>query len=220
MLKRAFRVIAIAAAVAAVQGGRPASAEPVNILGGLIEYSRQNQAYFNISLVDGWMRGDFGEEVSESWTPPYACFACTPGATLDPSVTESMPASDTAGVGGVLMFRDVEYYISSLSFTIDSDPVTLPASFDVVDSLAMSTIAQFVMHGLVQARTADGTSSIGLGLLGYGKAQVGVLGDSNWFLTTYRFENPAAVPEPGTLLLFATGALGAVSRFRRRRRET
>jgi hypothetical protein len=215
MIRRALRAVAIAAVVAAIQGGRPAAAEPVNILGGTIYYSRQNQATFNLTLLDGWMSGEFGDNGSESWTPSHACFGCTPGSTIDPSVSESMPLSDDISAGGILNYRGVDYFISNLSFTIDSDPVRLPASFNT-EGVGMSSVAQFVLHGLVQGWTDDHFSGQGLSLLGYGKAQITVLGDGNWYATTFRFEDPAAVPEPGTLLLFATGAAGAFARWRRR----
>jgi hypothetical protein len=217
MIRGALRVVAIAAVVATVPGVRPAAAEPVNILGGTIYYSRQNQATFNLTLLDGWMRGEFGDNDSESWTPSHACFGCTPGSTIDPSVSESMPANEDISAGGVLNYRGVDYFISNLSFTIDSDPVTLPSSFNA-ESLALSSVAQFVLHGLVQGWTDNHFSGQGLSLLGYGKAQITVLPDGNWYATTFRFEDPAAVPEPGTFLLFGTGAVGGIMRWRKRRR--
>jgi hypothetical protein len=217
MIRRVSRVLAIAGLLMAIQEVRPAAAEPVNIFGGTIYYSRQNQAAFNLTLLDGWMRGEFGDNGSESWTPSHACFGCTPGATIDPSVSESMPVSEDISIGGVLNYRGVDYFISNLSFTIDSDPVRLPGAFGA--NTAMSSVAQFALRGLVQGWTANHFSGQGLSLLGYGKAQITVLPDGNWYSTTFRFEDPAAVPEPGTLLLFGTGAVSAIARWRKRQRE-
>jgi len=217
MIRRACRIVAIAAAVAAVNAVRPVAAEPVTILGGVIEYSRSNQAFFKLTLVNGWMQGEFGDGGSESWTPAHSCFPCTAGSTINPSVSESMPQSADITVGGTLSLNNADYFISHLSFTINADPVRLPNSFGGGDALAHSSIAQFVLRGLVQGSNPNAQSATGLVLLGFGKAQMNFLGDGSWFSTNFRFEDPAAVPEPSTLLLFATGAAGAARRWRRRR---
>ena len=214
MLRKLCHAVAIVAAIATVNTVRPAAAEPVTILGGSISYSRQNQAEFNLTLVDGgWMQGEFGDNDSESWNPPHACFPCTPGSTLNPSVSEKMQSMGDISVGGVLFTRGTRYDITNLEFTIDSDSVKLPDSFDIDGS---SSIAQFSLHGLVQGHAPNASMSTGLGLLGYGKARIMFLQDGGWFATNFRFEDPAAVPEPGTLLLFAPFAAGAVARWRRR----
>ena len=213
IIRRVCRVAAIAAAVAAVNLVRPAAAEPVNILGGHINYSRQNQAMFDLTLLNGLMRGEFGSSDSESWDPPHACFdPCTAGSTIDVSLSEDMPMSQDVSVGGFLTYLGNTYFISKLSFTIDADPITLPANFA---SQGFAGNAQFVLHGLVEAWTRDHSSGQGLSLLGFGKARMQFLSDGTWYSTNYRFENPAAVPEPGTLLLFATGAVAAARRRKR-----
>ena len=216
MFRKLCHAAVIVAAIATVNTVRPAAAEPVTILGGVINYSRQNQAEFRLTLVDGGlMQGQFGDGGSESWDPPHACFACVPGSTIDPSLSESMPKSEDVTVGGVLILHDVKYFITNLSFTIDSDQLRVPPASAFVGRDPVSSVAQFVLRGLVQASTPN-ASSAGLSLLGHGKANIQFLSDGSWFATNFRFEDPAAVPEPATLLLFGPFAVGAVARWRRR----
>jgi hypothetical protein len=218
MIRKLCHVMAIVAAIATVDSV-PVAAEPVTILGGVLVYSRQNQAVFDLQLVDGSMRGEFGSS-SESWDPPHACFPCAPGSVIDLSLSESMPQSEDVTVGGALSFQGTEYFVTNLSFTIDSDPVRVPGANAFrggENSVVRSTVAQFVLRGLVQSQRPNGSSGAGVGLLGYGKANVLFLSDGSWFSTTYKFEDPAAVPEPATLLLFGPVAAGAVARWRGRR---
>ena len=76
---------------------------------------------------------------------------------------------------------------------------------------------QFGLHGLAGGGTVSNPFLIGVPLSGYGKEVVTIDNDGGWIETLYQFEDPAAVPEPASLLLFGTGALGVAARVRRRK---
>jgi hypothetical protein len=135
----------------------PVVAEPINILGGTIVYSRSNQATIDLALSQGRIVGMFGDSGSESWTPAHACFGCTPASTLNPSISESFRHRDPPGdvsVGGLFMFNGQNYRLTDLIFSIVADSVRLPAVFRDDDAGgAESTIAQFTLRGLAMGRS-------------------------------------------------------------------
>jgi hypothetical protein len=197
-----------------------AAAEPVTLTSGGIFYSRQNAAVFDASSLTGiGVRGEFGSE-SESWDPPHACFGCTPGTRIDLSLSESFTndPSDTVFAGGAVRVDDVNYWFDSLDFRINGGHINLP---DSTGNPNVSVDAgRFVFHGMI-----TGTSDAGVTrtFRFHGKGIVSmVFGNNQWFGTSYRFSDAsaAAVPEPGTMLLFGSGAVGALVRRKRQRQQS
>lgn len=203
--------LAVALACAA-----PVAADPVNVFAGSLVYSRQDLAGIGLVLENGSLSGEFGNGPGESHTPPHACFPCTPGAALDPDVTEDLPLMEPGvpvGVFGQLAHNSVSYDLVGLNFTVQSDPVIVPA-FDE-NGNGTSSIARFTLSGLATGRTPDGASSIGLALLGLGNARV-LFTEGAWLATEFTFDDQTPVPEPATMLLVGSGIAAALVRRRRR----
>jgi hypothetical protein len=84
----------------------------------------------------------------------------------------------------------------------------------------VSTFIPFRFSGLLTGAPLDGStgSNVEVALAGRGRAQLGAIGeDGNWAFTLYTFESAAPVPEPGSILLLGTAAVGLGARLRRRR---
>jgi hypothetical protein len=188
----------------------PALADPINITGGSIVYERQNVAVFRATGVGGWsIDGLFGES-SESWDPDHFCAPCTPLTELNVSQSESITDSYGSDIfaGGSFRMGGTEYWVNSLAFSINAlSTVTVPVA---PGRFTYGEPAWFVFRGVVTG-TSDLGASAQANLFGVGRAWVGFL-DNSWWTTEYRFADPAAVPEPGTLLLFATGAAAVIRR--------
>ncbi len=194
-----------------------AAAEPVTLTSGGIFYSRQNQAEIQaVSLTGINIRGEFGNEGSESWDPDHACFGCTPGTRISLSQSESFSNnSDTIGAGGSVRMDGVDYWFDSLSFRINGPHFAIPDTSDFGGGTMDA--GHFVFHGMITGTSDAGvTRTFRL----HGKGRVSIFFSNNdWFSTNYKFGAPtaAAVPEPGTMLLFGSGAVAALLRRRRQR---
>jgi hypothetical protein len=159
------------------------------------------------------MRSDFGDSSGEFWNPDHICYGCTPGGTINSSVTESFTHDSTfsdVGVGGGFFFHGLDYDVTSLAFTIDAGDLLIPQHLD----FAVTSATRFVLRGMMTG-VHDG-SAVAFNILGVGNARVAFEG-GDWFSTTYTFDDPSAVPEPGTMLLFGSGAAALAARWRRRR---
>jgi len=197
-----------------------AAAEPVTLTSGSINYSRANQAEFRALSLNGIeIIATFGDEGSESWNPDHACFGCTPGTRINLSQSESFSSNlnETASVGGSIRVDDVDYRFDSMSFRINAGHINIPNTSN--ERSAFIDAGRFVFHGLI-----TGTSDAGITrmfrLHGKGTATL-FFGDNDWFSTDYKFAaaSAAPVPEPGTLLLFGSGAVAAFIRRRRQRQH-
>lgn len=195
-----------------------AAAEPVTLTSGGVFYSRQNAAVFDASSLSGIaVRGEFGSE-SESWNPPHACFGCTPGSRIELSLSESF-AHDSPGddvfAGGSVRVNDEDYRFDSMDLRINAGHINIPDSTG--NSNMLIDAGRFVFHGMITGTSESGVTRT---FRFHGKGSVSmVFGNNDWFGTSYRFTDAsaAAVPEPGTMLLFGSGAVAALVKRRRQR---
>lgn len=208
-----------AVAILLLSTATPALADPVRLVSGSIQYSRQNQAEYRVTADNGMqIVSEFGNEAGESWNPDHACFGCTPGTTIDLSQSESFvngSGDPDVGAAGSIIIDGIDYFIDSLSFTIDADRFVLP---DTSGDRSFTSAGQFLFRGLITG-TSDAGRSVTFNLAGSGRTAA-FFANNDWFSTTYSFAAaPAAVPEPGTLLLFATGATAAMARRRKQKQQ-
>lgn len=198
----ALWVIALGAAV-------PAAADPIQLVNGSILYSRANTARFSAGTADGaHLDSQFGNFVTEAWNPEHACVGCVPGSTIDLSQSESFAGTDqTMIAGGSVRVGDIDHWIESLDFQIDSGNFMLPDS----SGTAINLSSPFSFRGVITGRSQAG-AALTFNFFGSGTATATFAGN-DWFGTTYAFAAPT--PEPGTLLLL--GGPAALALLRRRR---
>jgi hypothetical protein len=218
--------------VVAVVGCLPqvASADPLTLVSGRITYNWGDNAFFGDVAGPGVsVSGQFGiGGSSEAYYPPYASCTDCAGRAINPSLTESFVGLDgqddrfvsiLVGVGG-------QYYLSSaMSFAIDAGNVMVPSSIEGSPNI-YSTSAPFRFSGWIEGQPwSFEAGTLGgpvrrFNLTGAGNVQLS-FGENHWWTSTYSFtaaQNPAPVPEPGTMLLVGAGVLGAVRRVARSRR--
>jgi PEP-CTERM motif len=195
----------------------PAWADRIELVSGGLFYSRQNSAEFRAVAPGGIeIISDFGGE-SESWNPDHACFGCIPGTRINLSQTESFNTpEDSAFVGGSVRVDDVDYWVDSMNIRINAPHLTIPDTSN--SGGATIDAGRFVFRSVIIG-TSDAGVTRTFRFHGTGQASI-LFGNNDWFWTSYRFADPAAaspVPEPGTMLLFGSGALAALIRRRQQR---
>jgi hypothetical protein len=200
----------------------PARADPITLQAGFISYSRSNQASVNWTGAGFEASGDFGNEAQEQQTPSHACFPCASGQLVNLSITESLSNTDAdpnVGVGIIFRLNGETYLSRSLDFRIDAGDVRL-GEIDPSAPLTLSTFTPFRFSGSLTGAPLNGSagSDVEVALAGRGRAQMAANGeDGNWAFTLYTFESAAPIPEPGTIILLGTAAVGLGARLRRRR---
>jgi len=211
MRTRLRATVAAIGAIAALAVPAIVAAEPITIVGGSIFYSRENQVHLRLQLDNGIvLDNDYGFSDGEYYFPSHYCGACAPGAQINLSVNESFPSADGADISGPFVFGGVEYTPTAATLSINAGDVTLAA-----EDGAWSTSTPFTLNASITGSAEDGSSTT-LSFFGLGTAAMATE-DWRWFATEYEFDDPAAVPEPGTLLLLGGAAAAAVIRKRRAR---
>lgn len=177
---------------------------------------------FNVSNV-GYNRGDGG-----GFGP--VCAPCRAGQTV--SIDGRFSDGGNLGFGpatvGGVNYDRVYFYSANLIF--DAPLVVIP--FD--NSPIVSVTVPFTMTGSIALSLAPdrqqppffSTVLGGQGLVTlflnsyYGGPLFGQLYDFREATFNFSPNEPAAVPEPATLILFGTGLAGVAARYRRRRRHS
>ena len=115
---------------------------------------------------------------------------------------ETYTSSTSRPLGGILRFSDLQF---TMPDTL-TDTLTLTAPFDFVGGFFLPTVPDGPRPTLV----GSGTGTLTL----FGNPSV-----QSWDLRSvrYDFADPEPIPEPGTLLLFGSGASLALAKYRRRR---
>ena len=111
----------------------------------------------------------------------------------------------------------MDYFFDSLSFGINAHHMDIP---DTTNRNAFINAGRFVFNGMI-----TGTSDAGVTRMFHlhGKGTVTAdFGNNDWFSTNDKFDDTgvAAVPEPGTLLLFGSGAVAALVRRKKQRQQS
>jgi hypothetical protein len=194
----------------------PAAAEPVRIVTSgniyqLVEDGETGASFFGSGFA---LTGAEVDIISDQ-----LCWPCTPGRTLDLSTTIHLSAfpPGSATVDG----RSYDEVFLGGSLDVDAGSVIVP---DVPLGGPYPRLeTSFTFTGLLQGFadvTRTGTPLFSLLVSGNGRTSLGFFNyptqngitTDGWRL---EFEQAAATPEPGSLLLFASGAAWFVRRRRR-----
>ncbi|HVL69074.1 MAG TPA: PEP-CTERM sorting domain-containing protein [Vicinamibacterales bacterium] len=197
-----------------------ALADPVRIVTGGGLHTGNYDTGFNLAGAN------FSFMISQWLDPLVNCGPCVPGSALDLSAT--LAVRDWAAGRATIDGHTYESVFFNGSFTFDAGSVTVPAMApgqSGPDAQGLTRLfTNFLFTGTL-AGFADasltGTPLFSMQLIGDGIVRVAF---SNYpaesgihvLQLDYVFDEQAPVPEPGSLLLFGSGAAWLAARWRRR----
>ncbi len=220
---RQFTAVALAA-VTTLFLASPAAADPITLTGGSITLTSFARGVYRTASVDvtgeNFAATGFAGDVNTGVVPSCNQFdPCTPGETV--ALSEEFRFAIAIGSATV---DGTTYPLTQTSFDgqFTSGLVTIPDG--AANTFTLSS--PFFLSGILTILALEENSSGGFdptilgpfAVTGQGTAVATASPFLNGFefsSITLNFENASATPEPGSLLLFGTGALMAWRRLRR-----
>jgi hypothetical protein len=214
------RVRGACLALGIVLSGNLAFAEPVRVVRFGDVYTGNYDTGFNLSGTD------YSFMVSQWLDPIVNCAPCTPGAVLDLSTTLAVRDWDAGRATVDGRTYDSVYYNGSFNFDTGSVIVPdMPPGQSGPDAQGLSrlfttfgftgTLAGFADSSLTGVPLFS-TALTGGGLVAVAFSNYPPESGIRVLQLDYHFADAAPVPEPGTLLLFASGAAWIAARRRKR----
>jgi hypothetical protein len=202
-----------------------ARADPIALTSGNLNIAWDDPSSFRVFGPGFELSGLF---VGVTNSPQRTCaLGCLPGTVVNLSALAGDPfrlgTGMTAILNGVPLTDPLQpqtWLSLTGSFVFDAGDIVLPP-LTPLGTGPIRVTAPFIFHGQVSgARSADPlTTILSVDLTGQGTVQFranpqlnGTFGTPE---ATYFFEEVSPVPEPGTILLVATGVAGVLSRRRR-----